>query len=174
MGYDEHPAAADARYGQCALCARYGRQARQPALSPTPRRSHNTRRHIAASGVGQLVLPVPTSFQFGSREVVSRANVQTSVISATLSGLPSTIVPALSRVTEIICDTKRTVSCAERSRASAPTSSALSIETKRVSVFCSCFSRSLITASKLSYTSDDNRSFSARRSPLANASTIIS
>ena len=59
---------------------------------------------------------MPTSFQFGSREVVSRANVQTSVISATLSGLPSTMVPALSRVTEIICDTKRTVSCAVRSR----------------------------------------------------------
>ena len=56
---------------------------------------------------------MPTSFQFGSREVTSRANVQTSVISATLSGLPSTMVPALSRVTEIICDTKRTVSCAD-------------------------------------------------------------
>ena len=55
---------------------------------------------------------MPTSFQFGSREVTSRANVQTSVISVTLSALPSTIVPALSRVTEIICETKRTVSCA--------------------------------------------------------------
>src|SRR5260370_17619165 len=60
----------------------------------------------------QLALPVPTSFQFGSRDVVSWANVQTSVISATLSGLPSTMLPALSRVTEIICATKRTVSCA--------------------------------------------------------------
>src|SRR6266478_664242 len=138
MGYDEHPGDADARYGHYALYARYGRQ------------SHNTRRRIAAGGARQGALPVPTSFQFGSREVVSRANVQTSVISATLSGLPSTMVPALSRVTEIICDTKRTVSCAARSRVSAPTSSALSIETKRVSVFCSCLSRSLIAVSKLS------------------------
>jgi len=52
-------------------------------------------------------------------------------------------------VAEIICETKRMVSWAVRSRSSAPTSSALSIETKRVSVFCSFFSRSLIAASKL-------------------------
>src|SRR5882672_139373 len=150
-----------------------GAQKRHPAeLSTTPKRSRQPR---AQQGVAcQAALPVPTSFQFGSRELVSRANVQTSVISATLSGLPSTMLPVLSRVTEIICDTKRTVSCADRSRASAPTSSALSIETNRVSVFCSCFSRSLITVSKLSYTSFDNRSFNARRSPLAKASTIIS
>src|SRR5256714_15095620 len=123
-------------------------QGHPPEPANTPKRSRQTR---APQGVErQLALPVPTSFQFGSRELVSRANVQTSVISATLSGLPSTIVPVLSRVTEIICDTKRTVSCAALSRASAPTSSALSIETNRVSVFCSCFSRSLITASKLS------------------------
>src|SRR5260221_196518 len=38
---------------------------------------------------------------------MSRANVQTSVMSVTLSGLPSTIVPALSRVTETICATHR-------------------------------------------------------------------
>ena len=50
---------------------------------------------------------------------MSRAKVQTSVTSVTLSGLPSTTAPVLSRVTEIICDTKRTVSCAARSRASA-------------------------------------------------------
>src|SRR6185295_10691312 len=136
----------------------------------TPKRSRPTR---ASQGVArQAALPVPTSFQFGSRELVSRANVQTSVISATLSGLPSTMAPVLSRVTEIICDTKRTVSCAARSRASALTSSALSIETNRVSVFCSCFSRSLITDSKLSYTSGDNKSLRERRSPLAKASTI--
>src|SRR5258708_6754045 len=109
MGYDEHPTDAFARYECCAPCARYGRQSRQTAPSPTQRRSHNTRRRFAASGARQGALPVPTSFQFGSREVVSRANVQTSVMSATLSGLPSTIVPALSRVTEIICDTKGAV-----------------------------------------------------------------
>src|SRR5215211_4332727 len=119
-----------------------------PELANTPKQSRQTR---APQGVArQAALPVPTSFQFGSREAVSRANVQTSVISATLSGLPSTMVPALSRVTEIICDTKRTVSCAARSRDSAFTSSALSIETNRVSVFWSCFSRSRITVSKLS------------------------
>src|SRR5882757_1277483 len=123
-------------------------QGHPPEPANTPKRSRQTR---APQGVAsQAALPVPTSFQFGSRVDVSRANVQTSVISATFSGLPSTMLPALSRVTEIICDTKRTVSCAERSRASALTISALSIETKRVSVFCSCFSRSLVAASKLS------------------------
>ena len=81
---------------------------------------------------------------------MSRAKVQMSVMSATVSALPSTMLPALSRVAEIICETKRIVSWAVRSRSSAPTSSALSIETKRVSVFCSFFSRSLIAASKLS------------------------
>ena len=38
---------------------------------------------------------VATSFQFGSREVTSRAKVQTSVTSVTLSGLPSITAPSL-------------------------------------------------------------------------------
>ncbi len=63
----------------------------------------------------QWPLSVPTSFQFGSREEISRANVQMSVTSVSLSALPSTTLPSLSRVTEIICDTKRTVICAVRS-----------------------------------------------------------
>src|SRR5258708_624138 len=120
----------------------------QPMV-PAAMQQRSRQTQTVQGGAFQLALPVPTSFQFGSRDVVSRANVQTSVISATLSGLPSTMVPALSRVTEIICDTKRTVSCAARSRASALTSSALSIETNRVSVFCSCLSRSRIAVSKL-------------------------
>src|ERR1700726_4050558 len=46
---------------------------------------------------------VATSFQLGSREDKSRANVQTSVTSVTLSGVPSITVPALSRSTEMSC-----------------------------------------------------------------------
>src|SRR5215207_2353905 len=76
-------------------------RAHPPELANTPKRSRQPR---APQGVSrQAALPVPTSFQFGSRELVSRANVQTSVISATLSGLTSTMAPVLSRVTEIIC-----------------------------------------------------------------------
>src|SRR5258707_15067805 len=110
MEYDELPGDAGARHECCGLYARYGRQSRQTAPPPKRRRSHNTRRRFAASGARQGALPVPTSFQFGSREVVARANVQTSVIFASFSGLRWTIVPVLSRVTEIICDTKRNVS----------------------------------------------------------------
>src|ERR1700682_2721696 len=141
-GENEKLADADARGGD-------GGPQTQPMV-PAAMRQQSQQTRTVQGGAFQLALPVPTSFQFGSRDVVSRANVQTSVISATLSGLPSTMVPVLSRVTEIICETNRTVSCAARSRASAPTSSALSIDTKRVSVFCSCLSRSLITPSKLS------------------------
>src|SRR6478672_6682082 len=87
--------------------ARSALQGHLPEPAHTPKRSRQTR---ASQGVAsQAALPVPTSFQFGSRELVSRANVQTSVISATLSGLPSTVVPVLSRVTEGICDSKQTV-----------------------------------------------------------------
>src|SRR5690606_30473659 len=67
---------------------------------------------------------VPTSFQLGSRAVTSREKVQTSVTSVTLSALPSTILPSLSRVAETICDTKRTTICALRPFNSAPVSSA--------------------------------------------------
>src|SRR3974390_501145 len=52
---------------------------------------------------------VATSFQFGSREEMSRAKVQTSVTSVTLSALPSLTLPFLSRVTDTILDWKRTV-----------------------------------------------------------------
>src|SRR5690348_18138493 len=76
---------------------------------------------------------VATSFQLGSREERSRAKVHTSVTSVTLSGLPSITLPDLSRVTEMSCDTNRTVICAVRPRNSTPEMSDLSIETKRVS-----------------------------------------
>lgn len=44
---------------------------------------------------------VATSFQFGSRDVVSRAKVQMSTTSLTLAGSPSTTSPDLSRVAEM-------------------------------------------------------------------------
>jgi len=131
-------------------------------------------RHNAASTRVSERFPVPTSFQFGSREVVSRANVQTSVISVTLSGLPSTIVPALSRVTEIICDTKRTVSCAALCRGFGTDQFGL-VDRHEAGFGLLLVSFAILDhVSKLSNTSEDNKSFSARRSPLANASTIIS
>src|SRR5262249_31236851 len=74
---------------------------------------------------------VATSFQLGSREVTSRANVHTSVTSVTLSGLPSLTAPFLSRVTDTNCDTKRIVTCAILPRSSAPMMSVESMETKR-------------------------------------------
>ncbi len=69
----------------------------------------------------------------GSRELTSRAKVQTSVTSVTFSGLPSITAPSLARVTETSCDRKRTVTCAVLPRCSAAVRSAPSIETKRVS-----------------------------------------
>jgi hypothetical protein len=50
---------------------------------------------------------VATSFQFGSRDRVSRAKVQTSLTSATVSGSPSITAPLLSRVAEISSLTMR-------------------------------------------------------------------
>ena len=44
---------------------------------------------------------VVTSFQLGSREDRSRANIHTSVTSVTFSGFPSITLLALSRVTEM-------------------------------------------------------------------------
>ena len=55
---------------------------------------------------------VATSFQLGSRDVISRANVHTSVTVVTASGLPSITAPERSRVTETSCDTNRMVTCA--------------------------------------------------------------
>src|SRR5262249_32718122 len=76
---------------------------RQQTERPTPRRH---RRYCPAS--------VATTFQLGSREETSRANVHTSVTSVTLSALPSITVPLRSRVAEISFETKRTVICAVR------------------------------------------------------------
>ena len=82
---------------------------------------------------GYCPASVATSFQLGSRDETSRAKVQTSVTSVTLSGLPSITLPVRSRVTETSCETNRTVTCAVGPRTSAPVMSDLSIETKRVS-----------------------------------------
>src|ERR1700741_2196527 len=95
---------------------------------------------------------VAMTFQLGSREDTSRAKVQTSVTSVTLSGLPSITAPALSRVTEISLEMNRTVICADLPRCSAWRMSALSMETNRVSIFSPLVSRSLTAASKPSKT----------------------
>ncbi len=56
-------------------------------------------RHRSPGGVSaQAPASVATRRQFGSRAVTSRAKVQISIISTTLSGLPSTTAPARSRV----------------------------------------------------------------------------
>src|SRR5262245_22830410 len=91
---------------------------------------------------------VATSFQLGSREDRSRAKVHTSVTSVTRSGAPSITSPPRLRVTEMSCDTKRTVTWAVRVRSSAPTISALSIDTKRVSTVSPRCSRSRMAVSK--------------------------
>src|SRR5580692_5142766 len=75
---------------------------------------------------------VAITFQFGSREETSRANVQTSVTSVTFSALPSITLPERSRVTDTNLETKRTVIWALRLRNSAPVIVEPSIETKRV------------------------------------------
>ena len=64
----------------------------------------------------RLIAPasVATSCQFGSRVPSARANVHTSVTSTTASGLPSTTLPAASRVAVISLERKRTVICATR------------------------------------------------------------
>src|SRR5580704_5879045 len=117
---------------------------------------------------------VATTFQLGSREVTSRANVHTSVTSVTFSALPSITVPLRSRVEETSFETKRTVICAVLLRSSAAVMVAPSIETKRVSAVSPRFSRSVIAASKPSNTSRDNRLRNWRRSPSAKVVTIIS
>src|SRR3954451_5580408 len=115
-----------------------------------------------------------TSCQLGSRVPSARANVHTSVTSTTASGLPSTTLPAASRVAVISLERKRTVICATRFRASTPAISALSIDTKVVSAFSPRRSRSVIARSKPSKTSRDKRFFKVLRSPRAKAVTIIS
>src|SRR5262249_2615786 len=104
-----------------------------------------THRHCVP--LGYCPASVATSFQLGSREERSRANVHTSVTSVTFSALPSITLPDLSRVTEISCETKRTVICAVRPRSSTPAMSDLSIATKRVSTVSPLVSRSRIAAS---------------------------
>ncbi len=118
---------------------------------------------------------MPTSFQFGSREVESRANVQTSVMSATLSGLPSTMVPALSRGHR---DHLRHEADSELGRAIARLrADDLGLVDRHepslglLLVLLAILDRGLEAFIDLSV---DSRSRSARRSPLAKASTIIS
>ena len=116
------------------------------AAAMLPRKTH--RRTRIPFGPGYCPASVATSFQLGSRDDRSRAKVHTSVTSVTFSALPSITAPALSRVTEISCDTKRTVICAVRARSSAPVISDLSIDTNRVSTVSPLPSRSRIAASK--------------------------
>ena len=76
----------------------------EAAQAPTRRRQRLSRPHCPAS--------VATTFQFGSREEISRAKVHTSVTSVTFSALPSITAPERSRVAETSFETKRTVICA--------------------------------------------------------------
>ena len=69
---------------------------------------------LSTRSPGHCPASVATSFQLGSRDDRSRANVHTSVTSVTFSGEPSMTAPERSRLTEMICDTKRTVTCAVR------------------------------------------------------------
>lgn len=90
-----------------------GEQTGSPALpmpGAKPRPGEILRQHL--EGVAYCPASVATSLQFGSRVPRSRAKVHTSVTSPTVSSLPSTTLPLLSRVTEISWDTKRTVSWA--------------------------------------------------------------
>src|ERR1700730_367700 len=128
-----------------------------------------TRRH-------RLYCPasVATTFQLGSREETSRANVHTSVTSVTFSASPSMTFPVRPRVAEMSLETKRMVICAVRARNSALVIVEPSIETNRVSAVSPRPSRSVIAASNPSYTSRESRLRNWRRSPSAKAVTIIS
>lgn len=117
---------------------------------------------------------VAISFQFGSREDTSRAKVHTSLVSITLSGLPSTTSPALSFVAVINLECIRIVACAVAPRSSTSSTLALSIDTKVVSTFWPALSRCAMAAEKNSNTSFASSGFSALRSPAAKAVMIIS
>src|SRR3974377_2241255 len=112
--------------------------------APVPRLA---RAAASSDRLGYCPASVATSFQLGSREERSRANVHTSVTSVTFSGLPSITLPDLSRVTEMSWETNRTVRCAVRARNSAAVISDFSIATKRVSTVSPLDSRSRIAAS---------------------------
>src|SRR5215212_2128711 len=129
------------------LCGRNDAEQPQHGCDASCKRSAKAHRH-RCSGSGYCPASVATSFQFGSREEMSRANVQTSVTSVTFSGLPSITLPSRSRVTETSWETKRTVTCAIWPRTSAEVMSALSIDTNRVSAVWPLLSRSRIAASK--------------------------
>src|SRR5215472_8026811 len=132
-----------------------------------------TWRRIPAHCQHHCPVSVAMTFQLGSREDTSRAKVQTSVTSVTFSALPSMTAPPRSRVAEINFETKRTVICAvTRLRSSAAVIVEPSIETNRVSAVSLRRSRSVIAASKPSYTSRDSKLRNCRRSPLAKAVTI--
>src|SRR5690606_38983325 len=79
----------------------------------------NKRTQHAHSGVR-----VSASTQFGSRERVSRTNVQMSVTSSTTFALPEMTWPSSSRVTFTCSETNLTVTRASRSSSSASTISA--------------------------------------------------
>src|SRR5262249_33327051 len=148
----------------------------EQAISQAGKRSDNARQP-APSPTSQLHCPasVAITFQLGSRQEISPAKVQTSVTSVTFSALPSITAPPRSRVAEISFETKRTVICAVvRLRSSAAVIVEPSIETKRVSAVSLRRSRSVMAASNPSKTSFDKRLRSWRRSPAANAVTIIS
>src|SRR5882757_9904317 len=65
------------------------------------------RRRAHGSPADHAPASVATSFQLGSRAVMSLANVQTSVTLVTLSALPSITLPLRSRVDDTSCETKR-------------------------------------------------------------------
>src|SRR6202034_659527 len=154
-----------AGFGKAHHTDRRGKSEDQDAKTQRPaRRCH--RRQCPAS--------VATTFQFGSREEMSRAKVHTSVTSVTLSALPSTTAPLRSRVADTSLETKRTVTCSVRLRISAAVMVDASIETKRVSAVSPRPSRSVMAASKPSNTSFDSKLLSCRRSPSAKLVTIVS
>ena len=72
---------------------RHARRRRRAARLRLPQSDRLTRARDIASGSGYCPASVATSFQLGSREETSRAKVQTSVTSVTLSGLPSITLP---------------------------------------------------------------------------------
>src|SRR5690348_11396162 len=98
-----------------------------PARDGRERRwlEHSQDKVLRRARSDQSSASVATSFQFGSRERVSREKVQTSLTSDTFSGSPSITSPARSRVAEISSLTTRSVTWASEPLRSAPTISAL-------------------------------------------------
>ena len=90
--------------GSCASRRVTGQPARAPACERSRLRAARSVQSLPGFGRDQLPVRIARGH--------SRAKVHTSVTSVTLSGEPSITLPARSRVTEISCDTKRTVTCA--------------------------------------------------------------